>query len=193
MSDNPVQEVISDLLEHLEALETRCAALTQLVKEKGVGTEEEFARCAKQASEASGIKWRAARVRMEHLFASVHEPSDKASGARAGNPETQPQDQSKKDSEQTVAKEREKAKTPGSPDKGHGAQPQQGQASERDSEGSGEKHWPSQPSEEGKSRPSEKPSRETHVEEKKATKTESFEKFEKKDESDGDKGADNAA
>ena len=173
MSDNPVKEVVTDLFQHLEALETRCAALVQLVKEKGVGTEEEFARCEQQASEASSIKWRAARLRMEHLFAIVPEHSDKAPGAQEGHPETKSQDQSKKHSDEAADKSRKKSETVSSPDKQQAKQSQQPKASPGDfagsKAGSREEERPSQPSESAASQTSEKLRGEIREEEKSAT------------------------
>lgn len=75
MSDNPVEQVISDLFQYLESLETKSASVLQFLKDKGLATDEEFSRYLEQAGEASNVKWRAARVRMEHLFATIPEPA----------------------------------------------------------------------------------------------------------------------
>ena len=86
MSDNPVKEVLSDLFPYLESLETKCAAILAFLKEKGISTDEQIAPYLDQAAQASGVRWHAARVRMEHLFAvapeiaakSSHSPAEKA-------------------------------------------------------------------------------------------------------------------
>lgn len=68
MNDNPAQQVLSDLFGYLESLETQSGAILQFLKEKGIATDEQLAPCLEQAADAANVKWRAARVRMEHLF-----------------------------------------------------------------------------------------------------------------------------
>jgi hypothetical protein len=68
MSENAMQEVLKDLLLHLEELETQNGAIILLLKDKGVATDQEFAPYLEKAGNASNVKWRAARARMEHLF-----------------------------------------------------------------------------------------------------------------------------
>jgi hypothetical protein len=74
MSENAMQEVLKDLLLHLEELETQNGAIILLLKDKGIATDQEFAPHLEKAGNASNVKWRAARARMEHLFL----PHDKA-------------------------------------------------------------------------------------------------------------------
>jgi hypothetical protein len=74
MSENAMQEVLKDLLLHLEELETQNGAIILLLKDKGIATDQEFAPHIEKAGNASNVKWRAARARMEHLFL----PRDKA-------------------------------------------------------------------------------------------------------------------
>jgi hypothetical protein len=71
MSDNPAQQVLSDLLGYLESMETQSGAVLQFLKEKGIATDEQLAPYLEQAANASSVKWRAARVRMEHLFSAA--------------------------------------------------------------------------------------------------------------------------
>ena len=79
MSDNSAKEVLSDLFPYLESLETKCAAILAFLKEKGIATDEQLAPYLEQAADASGVKWHAARVRMEHLFAIPPEVESKPS------------------------------------------------------------------------------------------------------------------
>jgi hypothetical protein len=74
MSDNPAQQVLTDLFGYLESLETQCRAVSQFLRDKEKVTDQQLAPYLEQAANASSVKWRAARVRMEHLFA-VSEPS----------------------------------------------------------------------------------------------------------------------
>jgi hypothetical protein len=54
----------------LESLETQHAALLQLLKDDGIVTDDKLSRYLTQAGKASGVRWRAARVRLEHLFST---------------------------------------------------------------------------------------------------------------------------
>lgn len=74
MSENPNEQIFDDLFRYLEVLETQNAAILHLLKDKKVVSEKKFASYLEQAAVASDVKWRAARVRMEHLLASVPEP-----------------------------------------------------------------------------------------------------------------------
>ena len=71
MSDNPAEQVLSELFGYLESMETQSGAVLQFMKEKGIATDEQLAPYLEQAANASGVKWRAARVRMEHLFSAA--------------------------------------------------------------------------------------------------------------------------
>jgi hypothetical protein len=89
VSDNPIQEVLNDLFRHLEVLETQNAAILQVLKDKKLITEKKFSSYLDQAAVASDIKWRAARVRMEHVFANAPEPRTTSSASRTREaPET---------------------------------------------------------------------------------------------------------
>jgi hypothetical protein len=75
------EEFLDELFSSLEALETRSTAVLQFLKEQGEVTDEELAPYFEQASRASNVRWRAARVRMMSLFSSavksIEESSDK--------------------------------------------------------------------------------------------------------------------
>ena len=74
MSENPIKQVLSDLLPYFEALEAQSSAVIQLLQDKQIVNDEELNRYLHQAGDASSVKWRAARVRMEHLFAVSPDP-----------------------------------------------------------------------------------------------------------------------
>lgn len=65
------QELLNELGSSLESLETQQAALVQLLKEKGIVTDKELAPYLNQAGNASSVRWRAAHVRLEHLFSAA--------------------------------------------------------------------------------------------------------------------------
>src|SRR5258708_30970445 len=74
MSENPLEEVLEDLFRYLELLETQSGAVLQYLKDKGIASDEHLAPYLEQAANASNVKWRAARVRMRHLFAVAPRP-----------------------------------------------------------------------------------------------------------------------
>ena len=71
MNTEPVKEVLNELFSHLERLETQSDAILQFLKEKKRVTDKELAPYLEQAGNASNVRWRAARVRIEHLLSSV--------------------------------------------------------------------------------------------------------------------------
>ncbi|MGA9354571.1 MAG: hypothetical protein WBV46_12840 [Terriglobales bacterium] len=64
-------ELLGELFSALEDLETQSAGILQFLKGKGLATDEELAPYLRQAADASNVRWRAARIRMEALLASA--------------------------------------------------------------------------------------------------------------------------
>ena len=119
MSDNPVEQVLSDLFRYLEVLETQNGAMLQLLKDKKIVSDKKFAPYLEQAATISEVKWRAARTRMEHLFAAMPEPTKAAEPAKKEVP--------KKEQSQAETQEDRQVKTRPQPEKeqeqGKGAAP----------------------------------------------------------------------
>jgi hypothetical protein len=69
---NQLKEIPGELFSLLEAMETSNLAVLQFLKEKGIANEKEFAHFLEQAGNASSVKWRAARVRMEYLLTPIN-------------------------------------------------------------------------------------------------------------------------
>jgi hypothetical protein len=69
MNVDLAQELLSVLGSSLENLETQQAALLQFLKDKGTVTDDQLAPYLAQAGKASNVRWRAAHIRLEHLFA----------------------------------------------------------------------------------------------------------------------------
>jgi len=67
----PIKEVLGELFGLLEAQETNSAAILQFLKDAGLATDEKLAPYLEQAGNASSVKWRAARIRMEFLLSPV--------------------------------------------------------------------------------------------------------------------------
>lgn len=78
----PIKEVLGELFGLLEVQETNSVAILQFLKDAGLATDEKLAPYLEQAGNASSVKWRAARMRMEFLLSPVEkktaEPEAKA-------------------------------------------------------------------------------------------------------------------
>lgn len=72
MNNEAMKEVLNDLFSHLERLETQTEAILQFLKEKKRVTDKQLAPYLEQAGNASSVRWRAARVRIEHLLSTEH-------------------------------------------------------------------------------------------------------------------------
>jgi hypothetical protein len=72
MDNEAMKEVLNELFSHLEKLETQNEAILQFLKEKKRVTDKQLAPYLEQAGNASGVKWRAARVRINHLLEPEH-------------------------------------------------------------------------------------------------------------------------
>ena len=71
INEDIAQEILHELFSSLEALETQSGAILQFLKDKGIASEKELAVYFEQAGNASSIRWRAARVRIDHLLSSA--------------------------------------------------------------------------------------------------------------------------
>jgi hypothetical protein len=104
MDGKLADQVINELFPYFEALETRSAAILQLLRDKGLTTDEQFAPYLEQAGNGSNVKWLAARVRIGHLLSSIGEDKDadaKTAGPKAA-PEAKPEAQ-EKDPDEKIA------------------------------------------------------------------------------------------
>jgi uncharacterized membrane-anchored protein len=79
MDEKLTQQLFEELLPSLEALDTKCAAILQFLKRKGIASEDEIAPYLEQAGNASSVRWRAARVRINHLL-STPKSEEKTAG-----------------------------------------------------------------------------------------------------------------
>ena len=68
MNNEAMKEVLNELFSHLERLETQNEAILQFLKEKKRVTDKQLAPYLEQAGNANNVKWRAARVRIDHLL-----------------------------------------------------------------------------------------------------------------------------
>ncbi len=78
MDPSIAEELLDELLPSLEALEAHCEALAQLLKAKGIATDEQLAPYTEQAKNASSVRWRAARIRIERLLSTAMKAAEQA-------------------------------------------------------------------------------------------------------------------
>jgi hypothetical protein len=64
-------QFLDELFSALENLETQSAGVVQFLKDKGLATDDELASYLEAAAGASEVRWRAARLRMDALFAAA--------------------------------------------------------------------------------------------------------------------------
>ena len=76
MTNETALEIFDHLFSLLETQETQRAAILQLIKDKGIASDSELAPYLDQAGNASGVRWRAARVRINYLLSST-KPAEK--------------------------------------------------------------------------------------------------------------------
>jgi hypothetical protein len=107
------QELLDELGSSLETLETQQGALLQLLKDKGIVTDEELAPYLTQAGNASNVRWRAARLRLERLLSAAQEKEEET-GKRQKDQATAAQTQPEKSER---AESAEKASTKAQDDK----------------------------------------------------------------------------
>jgi len=71
MIDELAQKIMDEIFPHLETIETRSAAILDLLKDRGIATEQELAPYLEQAGRASNVRWLTTRLRIEHVLSQV--------------------------------------------------------------------------------------------------------------------------
>jgi hypothetical protein len=87
VDENIAREILDELFSSLETLETQSAAILRFVKDKGLASEQDLAPYFEQAGNASNVRWRAARVRIDHLLASAFKAADRKAKEESPKPE----------------------------------------------------------------------------------------------------------
>ena len=122
---NPLKEIFDELFGLLESLEAQNMAMMQFLKDQNAGNDKKLAPYVEQAGNASSVKWRAARARMEYLLAPMQKEADEKKKAA----EQKESNQRETDQKQGEQKEPEKQEPQ---QKIQTAQPASGKTAERD-------------------------------------------------------------
>ncbi len=104
---HPIKELFTELFTQLEAAETQSLAIVQFLKDEGIATDEKLAPYLDRAGNASSVKWRAARVRMEYLLAPLEKEKKDQDKEKTKEADKQPAENSKSEAaaEKAPAKE----------------------------------------------------------------------------------------
>jgi hypothetical protein len=100
---NPLKEIFDELFGLLESLEAQSMAVTQFLKDQKIGNDKKLALYLEQAGNASSVKWRAARARMEYLLAPMQKEADDK------RKEAEKKESEKKEPEKNESEKNEKA------------------------------------------------------------------------------------
>jgi len=71
MDSDIADELLNELFSTFETIDTQSGAILQFLKDKGMATDEQLAPYIEQAGNASNVRWRAARIRINSLLASA--------------------------------------------------------------------------------------------------------------------------
>jgi len=72
MNNEAMKEVLNDLFSHLERLETQSEAILQFLKREEAGHRQATCSLSGTGGKCQRVRWRAARVRIEHLLSPEH-------------------------------------------------------------------------------------------------------------------------
>jgi hypothetical protein len=113
MNENIAQEILHDLFSSLEDLETQSAAILQFLKSKGIASDQELAPFIEQAGNASSVRWRGVRVRIDYLLASAMKNAEESGKKESTAPASSQGNEKPKDNiETSTKKESEESASP---------------------------------------------------------------------------------
>ena len=105
MDEKIIEEILDTLIPTFESIEAHSLAVLAFLKDKGLATDEQLKPYLQQAENASNVKWRATRVRMERLLSSL------AKGSKAAEPKQKQRESNaeKPSPEQTASQTQEES------------------------------------------------------------------------------------
>lgn len=83
MDSDAANELLTELFSAFETSDTQGAAILQFLKDKGMASDKELAPYLEQAGNASSVRWRATRVRINSLLASVAKKTEETLAKKA--------------------------------------------------------------------------------------------------------------
>ena len=107
----PIKEILDELFSLLESLETQSLALTQFLKDQGIATDEKLAPYLDRAGNASSVKWRAARARMQYLLSPVPKQTKDEEKYKNKEPEKPPSEKPSEEKQSTEKSSTEQGKS----------------------------------------------------------------------------------
>jgi hypothetical protein len=84
MDIHVAEELLDELVPSLETAEAQSAAIPQFLKDRGLATDEQLAPYLEQAGNASNVRWRAARLRINRLLSAVVKGAEEALAKKDG-------------------------------------------------------------------------------------------------------------
>lgn len=100
MDPEVTEQILDELLPAFQSLETQSTAIMQFLKGKGIANDDQLAPYLEQAANASSVRWRAVRIRMARLLASLEKSSERT----AKEPVTPTTEQTQKTAEKSEDK-----------------------------------------------------------------------------------------
>jgi hypothetical protein len=97
MNSQILDEIMEELSSTLERVETQSAAVLEFLKAKGIAKDDELAPYLERAATASGVRWRAERVRLAHLLSGL-EKSERQAQEKSSEPKNSKEAQETKKS-----------------------------------------------------------------------------------------------
>ena len=104
MDTKLVDEILDELLPVFEAMEAQSAALLMFLKDKELLTNAQIEPYLRDAANASNVRWRARRVRLERLLTAAfpEEPKPDETSSQQNPEEPAPTQEAKPESQQDV-------------------------------------------------------------------------------------------
>jgi hypothetical protein len=93
MDPEVLQQVLDELFPALEAMESQGAAILQLLKDRDIVNEEDFAALREKAGNASSVRWLGTRLRVKHILEGASRAAEMAQEKRAQPAAPKPDDQ----------------------------------------------------------------------------------------------------